>query len=607
MAEVFRAVGEGPEGFERAFVVKRIHPHLSDAPEFIRMFVDEAKISARLVHPNIVQVFEFVYEDGGYYIVMEPVDGVDMGRVFRRMGRKQEVPPPLFFAEVARQVCRGLEFAHGLTGTDGQALGVVHRDVTPPNIMVDWNGTVKILDFGIARAIQELRTKSDEAGIIKGKMSYVAPEQLEGKVADARSDVFSLAVVLHELLSGRRLFLGENDLETLKLVQGMPIVPPSTYNPGVKPQLDAIVMRALERDPARRYQSAREMGDDLEEFVVRRHFSMQALAEKARELAPVGDDDSVDSAPVVALEGDVGDAPSSIGRADAAIALAGAAERRRKATTPPPPPELVGPRASGKAPVSVPAPVSVGGSVSGPVPARLPARSGFRLSAAASWVLLVVSFSALAGALFLVVMVKRGAVPGDFASGPDDSAPGARAKTVQVLLDSVPQGATVTAGAGKQLGQTPLVVRLPRGDVPVDFLLAKTGFAPLSFRLIANRDKDAVATLVPTAAQPVVAATGAAAAIAATVAAATEETPRRRRKSAARRAALAAATTAAAPQPAPVQVRPAAGRWLVPVPSTPVPARPVPQSPAVAGRGQTPALVPAARPVALVPAPAPRR
>ena len=214
MAEVFRAVAEGPEGFERAFVVKRILPGLSDAPEFVRMFVDEAKISARLLHPNIVQVFEFAYQDGGYYIVMEPVDGVDMGCLLRKLERRGAVAPAAFAAEVGRQACRGLGFAHGLTSPDGKPYGIVHRDVTPPNIMVAWNGAVKILDFGIARAVQELRTSQTDAGIVKGKMSYIAPEMLQGQPPDARSDLFSLGVVLHELLCGRRLFVGENDLET---------------------------------------------------------------------------------------------------------------------------------------------------------------------------------------------------------------------------------------------------------------------------------------------------------------------------------------------------------------------------------------------------------
>src|SRR6185369_343583 len=215
MAEVFHAVGEGPEGFERSFVVKRIHPRLSDAPEFVRMFTDEAKISARLIHPNIVQVFEFAYHEGSYYIVMEPVDGMDMAALLRRLERLNHVAPPAFVAEIGRQACRGLEFAHTLTGADGEPLRIVHRDVTPPNIMVAWNGAVKLVDFGIARAVQQLLTHMSDAGLVKGKMSYVAPELLDGRQADSRSDLFSLGVVMHELLCGERLFLGANDLETL--------------------------------------------------------------------------------------------------------------------------------------------------------------------------------------------------------------------------------------------------------------------------------------------------------------------------------------------------------------------------------------------------------
>ena len=217
MAEVFRAVGEGPAAFERPFVVKRIHPRLSGQPEFVRMFVDEANISARLIHPNIVQVFEFAFQDGGYYLVMEPVEGIDMAWLLRRrMERPSEQLSPAFVAEVGRQVCRGLDFAHTLTDADGKPLGIVHRDVTPPNIMVSWNGVVKILDFGLARAAEALRVHQSDAGMVRGKMSYIAPELLDGARADARSDLFSLGVVLHELLSGQRLFVGDNDYETLQ-------------------------------------------------------------------------------------------------------------------------------------------------------------------------------------------------------------------------------------------------------------------------------------------------------------------------------------------------------------------------------------------------------
>ena len=229
MAEVFRAVGEGPAAFERPFVVKRIHPRLSGQPEFVRMFVDEANISARLIHPNIVQVFEFASQDGSYYLVMEPVEGIDMAWLLRRrIDKPSEQLSPAFVAEVGRQVCRGLDFAHTLTDADGTPLGIVHRDVTPPNIMVSWNGDVKILDFGLARAAQALRLHQSDDGMVRGKMSYLAPELLDGATADPRSDLFSLGVVLHELLSGQRLFVGETDFDTLKLVQTMTIPRPSS-------------------------------------------------------------------------------------------------------------------------------------------------------------------------------------------------------------------------------------------------------------------------------------------------------------------------------------------------------------------------------------------
>ncbi|HEY4184689.1 MAG TPA: serine/threonine-protein kinase [Polyangia bacterium] len=564
MAEVFRASGEGPEGFERPFVIKRIHPRLSEAPEFIRMFVDEARLSARLVHPNIVQVLEFVHQDGIYYIVMERVDGVDMGRVLQRMAQQQGRLSPLFCAEVARQVCRGLEFAHALTRADGQPAGVVHRDVTPPNIMVDWNGTVRILDFGLARAMQDLQASAAEAGTIRGKMSYVAPELLEGQAADARTDVFSLAVVLHELLSGRRMFLGENDLETLKLVRDMPMDPPSARNPAVKAALDEIVMRGLARNPAKRYQSAREMGDDLEEFVVRRQFSTRALAEMARELflSPGADQAGEPEAIPPA-----GEPPVSVGQADSVIVLEGAAERRHRPTPSPPPA----------------AAVLTAQPASEPNVAQAPARSGFRLSAAASFTLVGLCLLSVLGALFVAVSARRALTAGVLSANgparPGGDAPGTLPETVRVTLDSVPQGATV-ARAGVSLGQTPLVLSLARGDAPVELVLTRASFTPFSFRVIANRDKDATATLereAPPA--PVVSA-----------AAPSEETPRARRKRrAAARAEAAAVAAASTPAAAPAAPSPTA--------------RPAAQSPV---RAALPAIQPT-RPVALVPGPGVRR
>ncbi|HXU01386.1 MAG TPA: serine/threonine-protein kinase, partial [Polyangia bacterium] len=315
MAEVFRAIGEGPAAFARPFVVKRIHPRLSGQTEFVRMFVDEANISARLIHPNIVQVFEFAFQDGGYYLVMEPVEGIDMAWLLRRrIERPSEQLSPAFVAEVGRQVCRGLDFAHTLADAEGAPLGIVHRDVTPPNIMVSWNGVVKILDFGLARAAEALRLHQSDAGMVRGKMAYLAPELLDGATADARSDLFSLGVVLHELLSGERLFVGDTDFDTLKQVKGMSIPRPSKRNSAVKPALDGVVMRALERDPAKRYESAGEMGDELEALVLRKNYSTRALARKARELAEhESPADKVRPTPL-AME-----APSFVGREDSTV------------------------------------------------------------------------------------------------------------------------------------------------------------------------------------------------------------------------------------------------------------------------------------------------
>ncbi len=474
MAEVFRATGEGPEGFERAFVVKRILPGLSDAPEFVGMFVDEAKISARLLHPNIVQVFEFAYQDGGYYIVMEPVDGVDMGCLLRKLERRGAVAPAAFVAEVGRQACRGLAFAHGLTSPEGKPYGIVHRDVTPPNIMVAWNGAVKILDFGIARAVQELRTNQTEAGIVKGKMSYIAPEMLQGQPPDARSDLFSLGVVLHELLCGRRLFAGETDLETLKLVSEMPVPRPSSRNPEVKAPFDEVILRALARDPAERYQSADEMSQDLERLVLRKRYAASSFAKQVRALVPEGETTAEPTVPVEIVFGQ---------RESSAVI----AQAMPQAPPPPPPPA--------------------------PVPAaRRPAME--RLVAVlagtrASWLPALLPTTAT---LILTVIVLRhgGPAPRIPAAPPapartpapvaDACTAAALPSSVEVAIDSRPQGALVTAATtpgerARPVGETPFVLRVPRGDAPMTLVVSKRGFAPSAFKVVPNHDKDVATRL----------------------------------------------------------------------------------------------------------------
>jgi len=478
MAEVFRAVGEGPAAFERPFVIKRIHPRLSGAPEFVRMFVDEAKISARLIHPNIVQVFEFASQEGVYYLVMEPVDGIDMAWLLRRrISRPSEQLSPAFVAEVGRQVCRGLDYAHTLTDADGSPLGIVHRDVTPPNIMVAWNGIVKILDFGLARAAEALRVHQSDAGMVRGKMSYLAPELLEGATADPRSDVFSLGVVLHELLSGQRLFVGETDFETLKQVQTLTIPRPSSRNPGVKPALDGVVMRALERDPARRYQSAGEMGDELEALVLRKGYSTRALARKARELADL-------------------EPPASKARP---TPLAGA--------TPP----VVGSQDSTLIVDESPrAEVLVTGARTRPVGRRAPPRNRWR------WLALAVP-CVIAGGLLgagltrdipsAAVVAQPPAPPAPVAPPPAEPPASPPAATVRVALDSAPQGATVSSAAGT-LGKTPMTLQLARSQEVVELKLTKPGFAPVQFKVVPQQDKDVVANLQRATGRPSFAAAG---------------------------------------------------------------------------------------------------
>ena len=482
MAEVFRATGEGPEGFERAFVVKRILPRLSDAPEFVGMFVDEAKISARLLHPNIVQVFEFAYQDGGYYIVMEPVDGVDMGFLLRKLERRGAMAPAAFVAEVGRQACRGLGFAHGLTSADGKPYGIVHRDVTPPNIMVAWNGEVKILDFGIARAVQELRTNQTDAGTVKGKMSYIAPELLQGQPADARSDLFSLGVVLHELLSGRRLFVGENDLETLKLVSEMPVPRPSTRNPEVKPPLDEVILRALARDPAKRYQSADEMSQDLERLVLRKRYAASSFAKQMRALVPEAEAVVEPGVPV----------EINFGQSDSSAVIAEGMPR----VEPPPPPRAVAPAAPA--------------GVRAAAPAVVRALVGALRRSRASW---LPALLPTAATLVLMVIVLRHGGPGGrmAAALPSPAltpAPVAAAacttpvlpSTVEMAIDSHPQGALVTTAPtpterARPLGETPFGLRLPRGETPVTLVMSKRGFAPLTFKVVPNYDKDVATRL----------------------------------------------------------------------------------------------------------------
>jgi serine/threonine protein kinase len=276
MAEVFRAVVNGPEGWERELVVKRILPQLSGNAQFQRMFVREAKISALLMHPNIVQIYEFGQADGMYFIAMESVQGVTLREALNKLKREQRAMPFMVAADIARQVCTGLDYAHTLRGSDGRALEIVHQDISPTNVMLAYNGTVKVLDFGIARATSF--NDDPQNGLVKGKVSYLAPEQVSLQPFDRRADVFALGAVLHEMLTGVRLFPAKNDMARMKQLLAQPIPTPSAVNAAIPPELDEIVMRALALNPAARYPSAAAMAADIERTLIAARYSSRDLS-----------------------------------------------------------------------------------------------------------------------------------------------------------------------------------------------------------------------------------------------------------------------------------------------------------------------------------------
>ncbi len=265
MAELYEARVRGPHGFAKTVVVKRIHPHLAADPEFITMFIDEARIASRLAHPNIVQVIELDVSADDLFIVMELVDGPDLLALLRHCRRADEMMSPAIAVHIIQQVLDALHYAHNATGDGGEPLGIVHRDVSPGNVLVSSRGDVKLTDFGIARAaVQRHKT---QAGTLKGKYGYMSPEQVAGHDLDGRSDVFSAAIVLAELLMARRLFTAPNDLELLLMVRDARIERLGVHGEYIPAPLRAILARALARAPGDRYESAAAFREALGDYL----------------------------------------------------------------------------------------------------------------------------------------------------------------------------------------------------------------------------------------------------------------------------------------------------------------------------------------------------
>jgi serine/threonine protein kinase len=466
MADVFKAMTHAWEGFRRIIVVKRIRRELSESPDFLRMFFEEAKISSLLDHPNIVQVYDFGQVEGAYFLAMEYLEGKDLASVTRVLRGARQALEPSLAAHIAREVALGLHYAHTLRSAEGQPFNIIHRDVNPANVMLLRTGGVKLLDFGIAKASEAAGKSQTQNKIVKGKLRYLSPEQATAMPLDGRSDIFSLGSTMWEMLAGQRLFSGKTDYDRLQNVKGAPIYPPSVRQPEIPRELDRIVLRALERNVSRRYQSANELAHDLEAFLQTAPVEPHAVEGLLTDLFGY---DPVSASISVSL------VPSGTG-SDNPRTVTGPGPLRPSQTL------EFDPR-----PPSVHAPLG---------PGEVPGNAASRLSARrpAGWI----AGAALLVAAFAVVLWVVRATPGGHrpSANASLSAPvgsslpaggsGARAAiapgegVVKIDVDSEPSGAIVRGSAGA-LGKTPLTLTLPASGEVERLHFEKPGFVSTTY------------------------------------------------------------------------------------------------------------------------------
>lgn len=286
MGAVYEAIQQGTEGFEKIVAIKTILENLSADREFVDMFIGEAKLVADLVHQNIVQVYQLGKVSSRYYIAMEYVHGVNLEEFLERHHELGRQIPIELVAFIISRVCLGLDYAHNKTDKDGKPLNVVHRDISPKNIMIDTQGVVKITDFGIAKARDTMRSREGE--VLMGKVQYMSPEQATFEHTDRRSDLFSLAVVMHELLVGYNIFADKDTMVSIANVTRRPIPPITQFRTDIPDELVRILSKAMERDRAKRYQTVNDFGYDLQYFMYRDGFgpTYQMLEAYLKQLFP---------------------------------------------------------------------------------------------------------------------------------------------------------------------------------------------------------------------------------------------------------------------------------------------------------------------------------
>ena len=305
MAEVWRGKSSSLQGLEKQVAIKRVLPHLAQNQKFLEMFLDEARLSLHLNHANIVQTFDVVQANQSYFIVMEWIDGLNLKKVLTSLNAANEklsIPEAVF---IISEAGKGLSHAHELRSPDGQALNIVHRDVSPPNLLVSKDGEVKLVDFGLAKAASQL--SETDPGVVKGKFSYISPEAAHGQSLDARADIFSLGLVLWELITGKKLFLGTNDLETVKAVRRCEIPDIREIDRRVDEQLAAIINQALSKDPNGRFQSCEEFSQALIKYLFARgtpvtNFSLALLIKRIVDRSAVSEGNNESASPKMQAE-----------------------------------------------------------------------------------------------------------------------------------------------------------------------------------------------------------------------------------------------------------------------------------------------------------------
>lgn len=275
MAEVWVAEAVSVAGFKKKVAIKRILPGLLKDERFVRMFLDEARLSLHFNHANVVSVFDLGKSDETYFIVMEYIEGTTVKKLLefsQTQNRRLQVPLVIW---MLNEILKGLEYAHRLPDPEtGVHLGIVHRDISPPNILISWNGEVKLTDFGLAKATTQL--ESTDPGVVKGKFAYLSPEAAFGKQVDGRTDVFAVGILAYEMLTMRRLFLGETDYQTVELIRKAEVPSIHAQNPDVPDELEQIIRRSLARDPDDRYATAADFADDLLGFLFSHRLKVSA-------------------------------------------------------------------------------------------------------------------------------------------------------------------------------------------------------------------------------------------------------------------------------------------------------------------------------------------